>query len=165
MCDREKHTVKNWNREPHSAIFFVSSRESKTQKRESFSWEVQSKKIERNTQLRAETESHIRPFFCEFQREKNTEKRELQLRGAVQKDREKHNKSVREWKKKETSFFVKLHTRKINWWSFHGVFKCYNDGVLEYSEKDFATGFVVRLYLLLEIYLLYIQFIVDSSLE
>ena len=51
---------------------------------------------ERNTQLRAETESHIRPFFCEFQREKNTEKRELQLRGAVQKDREKHNKSVRE---------------------------------------------------------------------
>ena len=31
-------------------------------------------------------------------------------------------------------------------------------------EEDFTTGFVVRLYLLLEIYLLYIQFTVDSSL-
>ena len=48
---------------------------------------------------------------------------------------------------------LKLHTRKVNWWSFHGVF-----------EEDFATGFVVRLYLLFEIYLLYIQFIVNSSL-
>ena len=59
---------------------------------------------------------------------------------------------------------LKLHTRKINWWSSHGVFECYNHGELEYSEEDFAIGFVVRLYLLLEIYLLYIQFIVDSSL-
>ena len=37
-------------------------------------------------------------------------------------------------------------------------------GELEYSEEDFATGFVVRLYLLLEIYLLYIQFTMDTSL-
>ena len=43
-------------------------------------------------------------------------------------------------------------------------FECYNYGELEYSKEDFATGFVVRLYLLLEIYLLYIQFIVDLSL-
>ena len=59
---------------------------------------------------------------------------------------------------------LKLHIRKINWWSFHGVFECYNHGELEYSKKDFATRFVVRLYLLIEIYLLYIQFIVDTSL-
>ena len=51
----------------------------------------------------------------------------------------------------------KLHTRKINWWSFYEIFKCYNYGELEYSEEDFATGFVVRLYLLLEIYFLYYQ--------
>ena len=59
---------------------------------------------------------------------------------------------------------LKLHKRKINWWISHGVFECYNHGEFEYSEEDFATSFVVRLYLLLEIYLLYIQFIVDSSL-
>ena len=59
---------------------------------------------------------------------------------------------------------LKLHIRKINWWSFHGVFKYYNHGELEYSKKDFATAFVVRLYLLLKIYFLSIQFIVDSSL-
>ena len=58
--------------------------------------------------------------------------------------------------KKETFFLLKLHTKKINWWSFHEVFECYNHRELEYSEKDFATDFVVRLYLLLEIYLLYI---------
>ena len=69
-----------------------------------------------------------------------------------------------EKEKGEIFSLLKLHTRKINWWSSHGVFKCYNHGELEYSEEDFATGFVVRLYLLLEIYLLYIQFIVDSSL-
>ena len=57
---------------------------------------------------------------------------------------------------------LKLHIRKINWWSFHGVFECYNHGELEYSKKDFATRFLVRLYLLIEIYLLYIQFIVYS---
>ena len=43
-------------------------------------------------------------------------------------------------------------------------FECYNYGELEYSKEDFATGFVVRLYLLLEINLLYIQFIVNASL-
>ena len=53
---------------------------------------------------------------------------------------------------------------EVEWWSSHGVFGCYNHGELEYSEEDFSTGFVMRLYLLLEIYLLYIQFIVDSSL-
>ena len=69
-------------------------------------------------------------------------------------------------KKKKGDIFslLKLHTRNINWWSSHGVFECYNNGELEYSEEDFAIGFVVRLYLLLESYLLYIQFIVDSSL-
>ena len=68
-------------------------------------------------------------------------------------------------KKKMRHFsLLKLHTRKINWWSSHEVFEYYNHGELEYSEEDFATAFVVRLYLLLEIYFLYIQFIVDSSL-
>ena len=57
---------------------------------------------------------------------------------------------------------LKLHTKKINWWSSHEVFECYNHGELEYSKED--IGFMVRLYLLLEIYSLYIQFIVDSSL-
>ena len=59
---------------------------------------------------------------------------------------------------------LKLHIKKINWWSSHKVFECYNHGELEYSEEDFATGFVMRLYLLIEIYLLYIQFIVNPSL-
>ena len=84
---------------------------------------------------------------------------------SVWRDREKHSESVREWKRKRRHFsLLKLHTRKINWWSSHGVFECYNHGKLEYSEENFATGFVVRLYLFLEIYLLYIQFIVDLSL-
>ena len=61
-------------------------------------------------------------------------------------------------------FLLKLQISKINWWSSHEVFECYNHGELEYSKEDFATGFVVRLYLLFEIYFLYIQFIVDSSL-
>ena len=56
-----------------------------------------------------------------------------------------------------------LYKRKINWWSSHEVFECYNHGELEYLDEDFVTGFVVRLHFL-EIYLLYIQFIVDSSL-
>ena len=58
---------------------------------------------------------------------------------------------------------LKLHTKKINWWSSHGVFECYNHEELEYSEEDFAIDFVVSLYLLFEIYLLYIQFIVNTS--
>ena len=36
------------------------------------------------------------------------------------------------------------------------IFECYKHEELEYSEEDFATDFVVRLYLLIEIYLLYI---------
>ena len=97
----------------------------------------------------AKTQRYIQPF-------------EVQ---SVWRDREKYSESVREWKRKKRHFsLLKLHTRKINWWSSHGVFECYNHGELEYLEEDFATGFVVRLYLLLEIYLLYIQFIVDSSL-
>ena len=73
---------------------------------------------------------------------------------------------MREWKKKKKRHFslLKLHTRKINWWCSHEVFGCNNHEELEYSEEDFTTGFVVRLYLLLEIYLQYIQFIVDSNL-
>ena len=92
---------------------------------------------------------------------------ELQLEEvqSVWINREKHSKSVREWKRKMRHFsLLKLHTRKINWWSSHGVYECYNLGELEYSKEDFATSFVVRLYLLLEIYLLYIQFIIDLSL-
>ena len=53
-------------------------------------------------------------------------------------------------KKKETFFFVQVTPRKINWWNSHGVFECYNHGELEYLKEDFATGFVVRLYLLLD---------------
>ena len=51
---------------------------------------------------------------------------------------------------------LKLHTRKINWWSSHGVFECYNYGELEYSEEDFTTDFVVRLYLLLDLFVVYL---------
>ena len=65
-------------------------------------------------------------------------------------------------KKKRHFSLLKLHAKKTN--GSHGVFECYNHEELEYSEEDFATSFVVRLYLLFEIYLLYIQFIVDSSL-
>ena len=77
--------------------------------------------------------------------------------------------AVRVWeseKEKKGDIFsvLKLYTKKINWWSSLRVFECYNYGELECSKEDFAAGFVVRLYLLLEIYLLYIQFIVDSSL-
>ena len=50
---------------------------------------------------------------------------------------------------------LKLHTRKMKWWRSHGVFECYNHEELKYSDEDFATGFVMGLYLLL---------IVDSSL-
>ena len=126
VCDREKHTMKSWRKESHSAIFGVSSRVSKKHKRRELQpFEVQSMWI----------------------------------------DKEKRSENVREWKRKMRHFsLLKLHTRKINWWSSHGVFECYNHGELKYSEEDFTTGFVMRLYLLLEIYLLYIQFIVDSSL-
>ena len=65
-------------------------------------------------------------------------------------------------KKNEIFFFLKLLKRKIN---SHEVFGCYNNGELEYLKEDLATGFMVKLYLLLKIYLLYIQFIVDSSLN
>ena len=112
-------------------------------------------------------ESYFRQFLCEFQREQDIEK-ERASAWVVQsewRDRKKHSESVREWKRKRRYFsLLKLHTRKINWWSSHAVFECYNHRELEYSEEDFATGFVVRVYLLLEIYLLYIDFIVDSSL-
>ena len=67
-------------------------------------------------------------------------------------------------KKKETFFFAQVTHKEDKLVEFSWSFECYNHGELEYSEEDFATGFVVRLYLLFEIYLLYIQFIVDSSL-
>ena len=74
------------------------------------------------------------------------------MRGAVRRDREIHSESVRESIRKMRHFsLLKLHTRKINWWSSHGVFEYYNHGKFEYSEEDFVTDFVVRLYLLLEI--------------
>ena len=86
-----------------------------------------------------------------------TQKRESFSWRCSPKNREKHSERVREWKRKMRHFsLLKLHTKKINWWIFHGVFGCYNHEELEYSEEDFATGFLVRLYLLLEIYLLYI---------
>ena len=59
-------------------------------------------------------------------------------------------------KKNETFFFAQVTHKEDKLVKFSEVFECYNHGELEYSEKDFATGFVVRLYLLLEIYLLYI---------
>ena len=103
-------------------------------------------------------ERAIRPFGV-------SSRESFSLRGAVRKDRQKHSESVREWKRKIRHFsLLKLDTRKINWWNSHEVFECYNHEELEYSKKDFTTDFVVRLYLLIKIYLLYIQFIVDSSL-
>ena len=104
-----------------------------------------------------ETESHIRPV-CVSSRESKTQI-DIQPFWKVQsvwRNREKHSESVREWKRKKRHFsLLKLHTRKINWWSSHGVFECYNHGELEYSEEDFATGFVVRLYLLLDLFVVY----------
>ena len=44
-------------------------------------------------------EANREPFLaivCEFQREQNTEKRKLQLEVQFEKDREKHNESVKE---------------------------------------------------------------------
>ena len=114
-----------------------------------------------------ETSEPFLAILCEFQRQQDTEK-ESASAWEVQfewRDREKHIESVREWKRKMRHFsLLELHTRKINWRSSHEVFECYNHGELEYSEEDFAIGFVVRLYLLFEIYLLYIQFIMYSSL-
>ena len=67
-------------------------------------------------------------------------------------DTEIHSENVREWKRKSRHFsLLKLHLKKINWWSSLEVFKCYNHGDLECSEEDFTTGFMVKLYLLLEI--------------
>ena len=53
-------------------------------------------------------------------------------------------------KKNETFFFPQVTQKEINWWSSHGVFELYNHRELEYSEEDFATGFMVSLYLLLD---------------
>ena len=110
-----------------------------------------------------EKQRAIRLFWCEFQREQNTEKR-ASAGGAFRKIK---RNTVRvweseKWKKRHFSLF-KLHARNINWWNSHGVFGCYNHGELEYLEEDFTIRFVVRLYLLLKIYLLYIQFIVNTS--
>ena len=46
---------------------------------------------------------------------------------------------------------LKLHIRKINWLSSLEIFEFYNHRKLECSKEDFATGFIMRLYLLLEI--------------
>ena len=59
-------------------------------------------------------------------------------------------------KKNETFFFAQVTHKEYKLVEFSEVFECYNHGELEYLEEDFATGFVVKLYLLLEIYLLYI---------
>ena len=113
----------------------------------------------------SKTKSHSAVLVWVPQRAKHKWELQLEEVQSVWRNKEKHSKSVREWKRKMRHFsLLKLHTRKINWWSSHGVFEYYNHGELEYLEEDFATGFVVRLYLLLEIYLLYIQFIVDTSL-
>ena len=66
-------------------------------------------------------------------------------------------------KKKETFFLAQVTHKKDKLVEFSWNFY-YNHGELEYSVEDFATDFVMRLYLLIEIYLLYIQFIVDTSL-
>ena len=112
-----------------------------------------------------ETETHIWPVCVSSRVSKNTEIFSHFERCSPCEEIERN--TVRVWvsEKKMWHFsLLKLHTRKINWWSSHKVFECYNHEELEYSKKDFATGFVVRLYLLIEIYLLYIQFIMDSSL-
>ena len=54
--------------------------------------------------------------------------------------------TVRVWesekkKKKKRHFsLLKLHVRKINWWSSHRVFECYNHREFEYLDEDFATA-------------------------
>ena len=79
-------------------------------------------------------------------------------------DREKHSESVKVKKKKEKFFFAQVTHKEDKLVEFSWSFWVLQPWKLEYSEEDFATGFVVRLYLLLEIYLLYIQFIVNTSL-
>ena len=91
----------------------------------------------------------------------NREKREIQRDWKV-----KHSFEA-DWKKKISAlcgtkgkkkmwfFFYSRHTRKINWrFSLGQLFGCYNHRELKYSEwKILLTGFVVRLYLFLEILL------------
>ena len=82
------------------------------------------------------------------------------LRGELKrlKKKEEHGESVRGWKKKNIYIYIyiffsllKLHIRKINWLSSLEIFEFYNHRKLECSKEDFATGFIMRLYLLLEI--------------
>ena len=74
---------------------------------------------------------------------------------SKEKNREIDNESVWEWKRKKETFFIPQVTNKEDklvefFWSF----EYYIHEKLECSQKDFAIGIVVRLYLLLEIYLL-----------
>ena len=48
-------------------------------------------------------------------------------------------------------YLIKLKKIKINWLSSLEIFEFYNHRKLECSKEDFATGFIMRLYLLLEI--------------
>ena len=90
------------------------------------------------------------------ERARHIERESFSLRGAVQRDREKHSESMREWKRKRRHFSLfKLHTRKINWWSSHLVF---------IQKKILLLALWWDYIYSLRFNLLCIQFIVDSSL-
>ena len=72
------------------------------------------------------------------------------------KNREKHSESVRVKKKKEIFFFAQVTHKEDKLVEFSWRFWVLQPWRVEYSEEDFTTGFVVRLYLPFEIYLLYI---------
>ena len=122
--------------------------------------EKKAKDIRPCSELKKKTESHSAIL----------EKHRWELQEVQSEEIERNTVRETQWecervKKKMRHFsLLKLHIRKINWWSSYGVFECYNHKELKYSKEDFTTSFMVRLYLLLEIYLLYIQFIVNSSL-
>ena len=118
--------------------------------------EKKAKAIRPCSELKQKTESHSAIL----------EKHKWELQEVQSEEIERNTVRVWESEKKKMRHFslLKLHIRKINWWSSYGVFERYNHRELEYSKAYFAIGFVVRLYLLLEIYLSYIQFIVVTSL-
>ena len=123
----------------------------------------ETKAIQSCGELKQENHFFFQPFVWVLERARHRERESFSLRGVIWRDREKHSKSVREWKrKKETFFFTQVTHKEDKLVEF-----LWNFLVLQpwrVAKEDFATGFVVKLYILIEIYLLYIQFVVDSNL-
>ena len=100
-------------------------------------------------------------FLSEFQREQDTKKRELQLRDAVRKDREKHSEHVREWKRKKIHFFFGQVTHKEDKlmefsWSFW-VLQPWRVGVFRRIFCYWFCGEIVFTLDLFVVYLIYCE--------